>query len=393
MRLTRLCLVIILMLGLSASAARAASDYQTAAASLARDPVYVDPSAERALDSGETEALRRSIRASGAAVFIAVLPAATAPTAAEASRAPRDLAAATGLSGTYAVVVGDRFRAASTDVANAGELATASFQARSRDGTASVLTDFIDRIAASQATRTRQPDGGSGSSQSPDGGGGSPAWIPLALLGAGGVGLLAWSRSRRRKRQQEAEAELSADRELLRAELAVLAEDVIRIEPEVLVNPDARDDYEAAVGRYRAAEAALDYADEPVDLVRVERVVREAQYAMSRAKAIIRGQAPPDPPAELRQGGRHDEPPVDVDEAGRPYYVGYGGPFYGGGWFGGGGGLLSGLLLGSMLGGWGAGWGGHHAETDDHSGDGGWTDGGGIGGGDWGGDAGGGDWS
>src|SRR5690606_13400903 len=101
-----------------------------------------------------------------------------------------------------------------------------------------------------------------------------------------------------------------------------------------------------AVHRYRVAEAALERADEPVDLVRVGRLLSEASYAMRRAQARVDGREPPAPPQELRRPGRHDEPPVDVDEAGRPVYVSARGisPFYGGGWFGGGTGLLGGLL-------------------------------------------------
>jgi hypothetical protein len=137
----------------------------------------------------------------------------------------------------------------------------------------------------------------------------------------------------------------------------------------------------------------LDYADEPIDLVRVGRVVDEARYAMARAKARLAGREPPSRPEDLRRPGRHNEPPVGLDASGAPVYAG-GQPFYGGGWFGGGG-LFSGLLLGSMLGGWG--WGGpiviEHGEADGGAGGFDGDDwGGDIGGGDWGGDIGGGDW-
>jgi hypothetical protein len=217
------------------------------------------------------------------------------------------------------------------------------------------------------------------------------------------------SSRRRNRRLEEERAERAAHLELLRAELSIVADDVLRLEDDVVLHPDARDDYEAAVERHRIAAAALD-SSEPVDPVRVERVVAEARYAMSRARAIIDGRQPPAPPDELRQPGRHQEPPLDVDEQGVPVYAG-GQPFYGGGWYGGvggGSGLFTGLLLGSMLGGpfgfggfgWGGGWGGGGDVIINNEGDGGgWGDGGGggwgdMGGGDWGGggDMGGGDW-
>ncbi|HEX4903748.1 MAG TPA: hypothetical protein VFV42_13100 [Acidimicrobiales bacterium] len=358
-------------------------------ASLRSDPVHVDPSAERALDESEADQIRAAVRDAGTPVYVAVLPASVAAT-------PEDgleqLASAAGLRGTYAVVVGDAFRVTSSVVPDADAIAGAAFQQHRDGGTAAVLEAFVTDVGL--AARGGASRGGDTGTEDPDGGEGGSSLLPVVLLGGAGAALYAWSRRRRRAVDRVAQAEFDADAQLLRAELSVLADDVMRLEPEVVTHPEARIDYEAATQRFRAASAALDYADEPVDLVRVERVVREAEYAMSRARAIVRGHEPPPPPAELRQPGRHDEPALDVDEVGRPVYVGAG-PFYGGGWFGGGG-LFSGLLLGSMLGGggmfgWGGGW--HH----DHGGGGdGWGGGdggfGGFGGGDWGGDVGGGDW-
>ena len=39
----------------------------------------------------------------------------------------------------------------------------------------------------------------------------------------------------------------------------MLADDVVRLEPEVEIHPEARSDFDAAVNRYRAAQAAIDY--------------------------------------------------------------------------------------------------------------------------------------
>ncbi len=141
----------------------------------------------------------------------------------------------------------------------------------------------------------------------------------------------------------------------MRAELSVLADDVIRLEPRVVLNETSRDDYEAATHRYRVAQAALDYAKEPVDLVRVQRVVDEANWSMSRARAILEGRQPPDPPSPLQRPGPHGEPAVGVDDGLQPVYVDSPAAFRSG-WFSGGGGLFGGLLLGSMLGGLGGGW-------------------------------------
>lgn len=389
-RLRRLLLVP-LALGLLPLLGTGDGDHPVAAAAeaLRRDPVFVDPAAERALTAAEADRLREEIRSSGTPLFVAVLPG----SAGDGNDVVRRLLEETGLSGTYAAIVGDAFRATSTELADADELATAAFQAASPDGPAAVLLRFADEVAAAPAGRPLPPGPGQrGTSQADDDGGGDlPSLIPIGLIAAGGVGLFAWSRRRRRREAAELRAELAADAELIRAELAVLADDVLRLEPEVVLHPDARDDYEAAVERHRIASAALDYADEPLDLVRVERVVAEGRYAMARSKALVAGREPPPPPADLRRQGRHNEPPVELDDRGAPVYAG-GQPFYGGGWFGAGSGLFGGLLLGSMLGGWGGPIVIDHGDGGDSGFDSGGDLDGGVGGGDWGGDIGGGDW-
>jgi hypothetical protein len=380
------------------STAQGTAVLDRAAASLRSDPVYVDPDAEGPgqIDAAAAERLRRRIRSSGSAIFLAILPeSAVAEAGGDVNRLPEAVATRTGLSGTYGVVaVGDRtsFRAGATSgtPGRAGSLATAAAQAHSSEGTEAVLADFVNRIAQAQGGQ-----GGAAQTPDQDSGGGSSALPWLVLLGAGGGGLWFWQRKKTRERT----AADRRNRSVLDAQLAVLADDVVNLAPQVDLHPDARLDYDAAVSRYRVAQAALENPDDPIDLVRVGRLLDEASYAMARAKAVVEGREPPPPPPDLTRPGRRGEPPVDLDDDGRPAYIGSGSsPFYGGGWFGGGGGgLMTGLFLGSMLGG---GWGGGYHDTNvyvDNSdgGDGGDGDGDGggdFGGGDWGGgDFGGGD--
>ena len=177
--------------------------------------------------------------------------------------------------------------------------------------------------------------------------------LPLALFAMMAFRVAGASR-RRRRRAWGGPPVGTADRdvnvELLRAELSVLADDVIRLEPQVVLKEAARDDYEAAAHRYRVAQTALEHTTAPVDLARVQRVVDEANWSMSRARAILDGRTPPPPPEPLQQPGRHGEPAVAVDERDAPVYVDSPAAFRSG-WFGGAGGLLGGLLLGPMLGG------------------------------------------
>jgi hypothetical protein len=209
-----------------------------------------------------------------------------------------------------------------------------------------------------------------GTSRSGDGGGGAFLFLLLPLLLFGFAASRAFGGRRRQPtRRYEPGGDVSLP--ILRGELSVLADDVIRLEPQVTLTEEARDDYDAAAHRYRVAQAALDHSDEPVDLVRVQRVVDEGNWLMSRVRAILDGRRPPAPPAPLRRPGRHGEPAIRLDDRNAPSYVGSPAPFQSG-WFGGGSGLFGGLLLGSMLGGFG-GWVAH--DSVDDLGDGGYGEG------------------
>lgn len=420
------------LVGTTAGVVQAGPRIDAAAAELRRVPVYVEQGAERSISDAEAGRLREQIQQSGTPMFVAVMSrSALAEAGNDQVQLLRALRDGTGIPGTYAVVTPTGFRADSDTVPQAASLATASFQARRDAGTFAVLDDFVRRVTATAQAQSS----GSGSDRGIDPGivagtrdqapttvtadrdsGGSPLPFMLIVLAIVAAGIFLLSRGQKKSAARNKQAE-AADRQMLQAELSVVADDVMNLEPQVAIHPEARDDYEAAVSRYRAAQAAMEYADEPVDLIRVERVLAEARYAMSRARARVEGREPPPPPADLRAPGRRDEPPIDLDEDGRPAYRGGGAFDGGGGWFGGGGGgggLLTGLLLGQMLGG------GHHGGHHDSGGDrgndnanddddrGGWLSGGGTdstgggdwgfggggdsGGGDFGGDAGGGDW-
>ena len=354
-----------------------------AAEALRRDPVYVDPAAERKISDAEADRLRDRIRDGGQPGFVAVLPGAASGEAGEdPGRLPVALGETTRLRGTYAVLAGNSFRAASNALPTgvAGSLATAAFQRHRDDGPAAVLLDFVDRVQQARS------GAGSGSEaqardESSDRGSGSGAGLLLVLLvlGAiGGGGFFVW-RGRKRAR------EVKEARDSLRPELAVLADDVLALESQVTLHPEARADYDAAVSRYRSAEAALPQVRSVEQADRLRRVLAEGSYAMARVRARVDGREPPPPPPELARTGPNQEPAVVVDERGEPAYAGYGGGWYGGGgWFGGD--LLTGILIGSALGGPGWGWGHDHGHQ---GGDGGGGDGGDQGGGDWGGDFGG----
>lgn len=353
-----------------------------AAAGLRSDRVYEHPDAELDLSDSDADELRDAIREGDEPIFIAVLPVAAADEVDGIDNLTRALRDGVGFTGTYVVATEDGVRA-NSDTLQAGRIMTNALDDHRSDGPAAVLLAFVEDVQS----------GGSGSSSSDgDGGGSGSGVLPWVLVGGAVVGVVYVARKSNQRKARERTV-LLGDQEDLRAELSVLADDVMRLEPEVELKPEARDDYEAGVARFKWAQAAIDSIDSPDDPPRVRRGMAEAQYAMARARAIIRGHEPPAPPPELQHPGQYGEPAVELDDDRRPQYSGYnqyGGGWGGGGFFGGNG-LFTGLLLGQMLGGgggWGGGfgWGGGGHER----GDGGGAFGGG--GGDWGGGGGGGDW-
>ena len=137
-----------------------------------------------------------------------------------------------------AVVVGDQLPAGSSELpaGRAAELANEAL-ASGGDDTVAVLTRLRRprRLEAASGRRrvVRRCVIGS------DDDGGHDWLLPAVLVGGAGVGgALLWRRRRSARPPlpsgQRAEA---ADRELLRAELSVLADDVVRLEPEVQLHP------------------------------------------------------------------------------------------------------------------------------------------------------------
>ena len=130
-----------------------------------------------------------------------------------------------------------------------------------------------------------------------------PLMVVAALVALGG-------RSRRRRSLNEVPASRPSTA-MLRAELSVLADDIMRFEPRVAMCEAARDHSQLATHRYRVAQTALDESPDVVDLVRVQRVVDEGVVVDgSRARAFIQGRTPPEPPPRLQRPGAHGEPAI-----------------------------------------------------------------------------------
>ena len=412
LKIVLLALVLALILA-HPPAASAQDAIGEAAGALADDPVYVAPEARDTLSAADADRVRARIRESGGGpLYVAVLPASAAD---EGGGSPngvaQELNRQLGRPGTYAVVVGGKFRAGATDVSGMGAQATAAFDAHQTEGVAAVLLDFVDREA-------RLRSGAGGGSGSGGGGGGisGTVLLPLLALLAGGLFLV------RRRSRKAHEAQLDELRENVRDDLVALGDDIRALDLDVEmpgIDPRAKADYDRAVEAYDRADTLVEQARRPEDFEPVGAALEEGRYAMTAAKERLAGREPPErtPPCffDPRHGPSAREvewaPPGGVprpvpaceadaqrvergeDPSAREVLVGgqrtpywNAGPGYApfaGGLFGGfGGGLLPGLMVGTMLGSSLGGWGMGDAYA---SGDGGDFGGGDFGGGDFGG--------
>jgi len=395
----------------AAGPAGAAEELTSAAGALASDPVYVAQAAERAIAEEDAERLRDRIEAKDAGpLYVAILPASAAREAGgDAEQVLEALAQELQRDGTYVVVVGDQFRAASTvlESGRARVLADDAFRESRDQGVAAVLLSFVDAVGEER--------NGGGS----DGGSRNGLVILLGLAGAG-IAFFAL-----RRRSAEEDRELAEVKTTARDDLVALGEDIGTVDVDDLA-PTAHPDYERALEQYRRGSDALDRAKRPEDIEGVSAAVDEGRHAMTAARARAAGEEPPErrplcffdprhgpsarevewaPPwgsprpvpacgadAQRIEDGL-DPQTREVTVGGRTVPYWNAGPAYApwaGGFYGGFAGLFPAFLLGSMLGG-GFGFGDYGYGDEGGQGDGDFGDGD-VGGGDFGGgDFGGGD--
>ncbi|MFI7288812.1 hypothetical protein ACIBRY_19500 [Streptomyces anulatus] len=420
-----------------ASAAPAAT-IQDAAQALREDPVHVDPGARDQLSVADEKALENKITDAGKPVFVAVLP--------DTSAFPEEgllqtLRSDTGITGVYAVRLGDGFDAGADPQVmptRAVDNLTAAVENPTTAGNADTqLNAFVDR--AVEQARGSAPASWSGGSGAADGSGAPVGGLITlgALVAAGGAGAFAISRRNKRRTEEEERIALDKLRVVVDEDITAYGETLERLDfhpAEPGADDTMRADYERALDSYESAKSKMDRAGHPSDVREVTRSLEDGRYSLAVLEARRTGAEPParrppcffDPrhgPAVTEvlwtpSGGASREVPVcgadevrlsrgedpmsrtvDVGDGNRrPYWEA--GPAYGpwaGGYFGGG--LLPGLLVGTMLGsmlatpayaseygggdfGGGDGGGGDFSGSDfDSSGFGGGGDGGGFGGG------------
>ncbi|MEE1789922.1 hypothetical protein PUR28_03875 [Streptomyces sp. BE308] len=375
-----------LALAPAASAAPAAT-LDDAAQALRKDPVYVDPGARDQLSAAQEEALEKKITDADKPVFVAVLP---ATSAFPEEGLLQTLRADTGITGVYAVRLGNGFNAGADPQVmpnRAVQNLTAAVKTPATDtGTAAQLNTFVDR-AVEQARGSAPASWSGGSSDS----GGSPS-TGLIALGAiavvGGAGAYAVVRRNRRRKEEEERAALDKLRVVVDEDITAYGETLERLDfhpAEKGADDTMRADYERALDSYESAKTKMEHAQHPSDVRPVTQSLEDGRYSLAVLEARRTGKPVPArrPPCffdprhgpsvadvlwtpsggaarevpvcgadevRLREGEDPMSRTVDVgDGRRRPYWEA--GPAYGpwaGGYFGGG--LLPGLLVGTMLG-------------------------------------------
>ncbi|MGP3952869.1 hypothetical protein [Streptomyces sp. 7N604] len=432
----------LVLMAVMAPGARAADGLDSAANALKKGPVYVDPRASGQLPAADADALADKIEKADKPVFVAVLPNASEF---QPSTLLQDLRTKVGITGVYAVALGDRFDAgADSSVMSRNEVSNLSGAVeRSDPGDVSAMVNgFVDQ--ALQQANGHAPatwSGGSGTSTGTGNGTGVSAAGLLVTLGvlitAVGGGALLVSRRGKQRRAERDRAQLETLRPVVDEDITAFGEELERIDfdPSAPKTDDAmREDYARALDSYDKAKASMDRARRPSDVRDVTESLEDGRFSLATLEARRDGEPLPErrvpcffdprhgPSVQDVQwapsGGEERTVPVCAADAARledgeepmgrevetasgrrPYWEA--GPAYGPwayGYFGGGilPGLLAGTLLGSMLtgpyaygyDGYGGDYsGGDSSGSDFNSGDfgGGGDLGGGFGGGDFGG--------
>jgi hypothetical protein len=370
------------VLATGAPPASAATDVSTIAQALRKSPVYVSPEASSQLSAGDAAALARQIKKADKPLFVAVLPA-DQPT----DKIFADLRAATGVTGLYALRVGDRFDARADSVVMSATARANLVSSVQGESTATQLADFTDRALANMGGSAPASWGGSGS------GGGSGLSVGTlvtvgAVLVAGGAGVYAVGRRNKRRAEERRRAELEKLRVVVDEDITAFGEALDRLDfspAEPGADDAMRADYEHALDAYDRSKGAMAAARGPEDVRPVTEALEDGRFSLAVLAARREGRPLPErrPPcffdprhgpsvadAEWTPpGGASREVPVcaadrtrladgqdpavrevDTDQGRRPYWDA--GPAYGpwaGGYFGGG--MLPGLLVGTMLGG------------------------------------------
>ncbi|MFF8917050.1 hypothetical protein ACF08M_27965 [Streptomyces sp. NPDC015032] len=377
----------VLALAPAAPTAVGASTINDVAQALRKGPVYVDPAAADQLSPGRAAALTKKIKDADKPVFVAVLP----RTAAFPEQSLlTTLRADTGITGVYAVRLGDGFNAGADPrvmPTRAVRNLTAAVKAPGTGTDAATqLNAFVDRAVEQARGSAPASWGGASAGSGPSSSAGLITVAAILVVGGGA----AYTVVRRNRRRKEAEERAALDklRVVVDEDITTYGETLDRLDfhpAEPGADDNMRADYERALDSYESAKTRMSRARHPSDVRGVTQALEDGRFSLAVLEARRTGgelpvRRPPcffDPRhgpsvADVRwspSGGTGREVPVCAadeirlregeeplsrtvdtrDGRRRPYWEA--GPAYGpwaGGYFGGG--LLPGLLVGTVLG-------------------------------------------
>ncbi|MXM67500.1 hypothetical protein GR925_29725 [Streptomyces sp. HUCO-GS316] len=377
--LLALVLAALTVLSVGPAPASADSSVSTVAQALRKSPVYIDPAASEQLSSADAGNLAQQIKDADKPLFIAVLPAGY-PTEDLFTK----LRTATGITGLYAIRLGDRFDARADAVVMPPTAVRNLVTSVQGEDAKAQLNDFTDSAVTNM--------GGSAPStwntSDTSGGVSTTALITAGVvLVAGGAGAYGLVRRNRRRHEREQRAALERLRVVVDEDITAFGEELDRLDfhpAEPGADDAMRADYERALDSYDQAKTSMAEAARPEDVRGVTQALEDGRFSLTVLAARREGRPLPErrPPCffDPRHGpsvadapwtppaGAPREVPVcaadrtrladgrdpvirevDTDYGRRPYWDA--GPAYGpwaGGYFGGG--ILPGLLVGTLLG-------------------------------------------
>ncbi len=280
-----------------ASAAPAAT-INDAAQALREDPVYVDPGARDQLPVADEKALEAKILDADKPVFVAVLP--------DTEAFPEEgllqtLRSDTGITGVYAIRLGDGFNAGADPQVmptRAVDNLTASVKNPATDTDAtSQLNAFVDR-AVEQARGTAPTSwSGTGGSTADDSGAPVGGLITLgALVAAGGAGAYAVSRRNKRRKAEEERIALDKLRVVVDEDITAYGETLERLDfhpAEPGADDTMRGDYERALDSYETAKTKMAKAEHPSDVRGVTQALEDGRFSLAVLEARRTGKEIP----------------------------------------------------------------------------------------------------
>ncbi|MCX4791528.1 hypothetical protein OG369_37085 [Streptomyces sp. NBC_01221] len=365
------------------SAHASGTGLDSVAEALKKSPVYVDPRARDQLSEADAADLAKKIEDAGKPVFVAVLP--------ESAEFPpktlmRDLRTQVGITGVYAVHLGDGFNAnadSSVMSRNAVGNLTGAVKRSHPGDPEGLLTAFVDQ--ATEQAKGQAPATWSGS-EDDEGSGGAAVLLTVGAVAAVGGGGYALYRRSKKKRER---AELDALRVVVDEDITAFGEELDRLDfhpSEPGADDVMRQDYTHALDTYDKAKELMVTAARPQDVQPVTAALEEGRFALATLAARRAGSPVPERRAPCFFDPRHGPsvidamwaPPhgmprnvpaceadanllaagqepmarqVQTAHGSQPYWNA--GPSYApwaGGYFGGAGSMLGGLLVGTMLG-------------------------------------------